>query len=66
VKVPRFPEKLAAEIWASIQDLHKNGLQEEAASVSNQLATVAGGLPAKASPTNCASLLAACLLMRKH
>jgi hypothetical protein len=65
-KCRESPEKLAAEIWASDQDLRKNGVQEDAVSVSNHLATVAGGLSTKATPTNCASLLAAYLVLREQ
>lgn len=65
-KCRETPEKLASEIWASDQDLHKNGRQGNAVSVTHDLVTVVGGLPAKATPTNCASLLAAYLVMREQ
>jgi hypothetical protein len=64
--VPESPEKLAAEIWASDHDLHKSGVQEDAVSVRNRLASVAGGLSTTATPMNCASLLAAYLVLREQ
>jgi hypothetical protein len=65
-KCRESPEKLASEIWANDQDLHKNGVQEDAVSVSNHLVTVATGLSASATPTDCASLLAAYLVLREQ
>jgi hypothetical protein len=56
------PDKLAAEIWASWQDLKKNNRPTSLLHVAQALDTVGSGLTPNAEPTNCASLLAAYLV----
>lgn len=65
-KCREAPSRLAGEIWASERDLHQHGIQENAEDVANHLARVAGGLSSSATPTNCASLLAAYLVLREQ
>jgi hypothetical protein len=64
-KCREAPERLAAEIWASEQDLHKNHVGEDAEDVTAHLTTAASGLGKAATPTSCAALLAAYLVLRE-
>jgi hypothetical protein len=64
-KCRETPIKLAGEINFGVDDLHKNGVTGDARTVANALATTAQGLGRAATPTSCASLLAAYLILRE-
>jgi hypothetical protein len=60
-------EKLAAEIWATGEDMRKSGVPGTTSlDVGRALAEATDGLPSRTKPTDCVSLLAADALLAEQ